>query len=137
VLHRPSIQERHDILNSRARSFLRETRNHTVNREKSMHTTKLMLMTAILLGAAPLSGVHAQSTATTVQKEADVAWAKFKGAWTQTKGEAKEQWGKLTDDDLKEVDGRREVLVGKLQTRYAISHEEAERQVGTFEKRPR
>jgi uncharacterized protein YjbJ (UPF0337 family) len=102
-----------------------------------MHTTKLILMTAILLGVAPLSAVHAQSTATTVQKEADVAWAKFKGAWTQTKGEVKEQWGKLTDDDLKEVDGRREVLVGKLQTRYAISHEEAERQVGTFEKRPR
>ncbi len=63
--------------------------------------------------------------------------AKFKGAWTQTKGEAKEQWGKLTDNDLQEVDGRREVLVGKLQTRYAISHEEAERQVGAFETKHR
>ena len=102
-----------------------------------MHTTKLLVTMAILFGVTPLSAVHAQSTAATVQKEADVALAKFKGAWTQTKGEAKQQWGKLTDDDIKEVDGRREVLVGKLQTRYAISHEEAERQVGAFEKRPR
>jgi uncharacterized protein YjbJ (UPF0337 family) len=102
-----------------------------------MHTAKLILTMTILFGVAPLSAVHAQSTTATIQKEADVALAKFKGAWTQTKGEAKEQWGKLTDDDIKEVDGRREVLVGKLQTRYAISHEEAERQVGTFERRPR
>lgn len=104
-----------------------------------MHATKAVTAAAILLSATafgtltPLAVSRAQSTATTVQQQADVAWAKIQGAWTQTKGEAKEQWGKLTDNDLQEIDGRRDVLVGKLQTRYAISHEEAERQVGTFE----
>ena len=99
----------------------------------------LIAMTAFGIFMMPLATLHAQSTATTtpVQREADTAWAKFKGAWTQTKGEVKEQWGKLTDNDLDEVNGRREVLVGKLQTRYAISHEEAERQVGTFETKHR
>ena len=41
----------------------------------------------------------------------------------------------MTDDDIRELDGRREVLIGKLQTRYAISYEDAERQVGDFEAR--
>jgi len=41
----------------------------------------------------------------------------------------KEQWGKLSDDDLMEIQGRREQLVGKIQTRYGISQEEAEAQV--------
>ena len=44
-------------------------------------------------------------------------------------------WGKLTDNDIQELDGRREVLIGKLQTRYAISYKDAERQVGDFETR--
>ncbi len=92
-----------------------------------------IIVMTVLGTATPLAVTRAQSTSATVQHEADVAWAKFKGAWTQTKGEAKEQWGKLTDNDIVEIDGRRDVLVGKLQTRYAISHEEAERQVGTFE----
>ena len=60
---------------------------------------------------------------------------KSKGIWTQAQGETKERWGKLTDDDIQELDGRREVLIGKLQTRYAISYEDAERQVGDFEAR--
>jgi uncharacterized protein YjbJ (UPF0337 family) len=85
--------------------------------------------------AMPLAVTHAQPTATTAQREADRAWAKTKGAWTQTQGEAKEKWGRLTDDDIQELDGRREILIGKLQTRYAISYEDAERQVGDFEAR--
>jgi uncharacterized protein YjbJ (UPF0337 family) len=93
-----------------------------------------LLFAAIGLLAAP-HVLNAQSMTTTIQREAETAWAKYKGAWTQTKGEVKEQWGKLTDDDLSEIDGRREVLIGKLQTRYAISYDEAERRVGTFETR--
>ena len=83
----------------------------------------------------PQAVTHAQSTATPVQREADRAWAKGKGIWTQAQGETKAKWGKLTDDDIQELDGRREVLIGKLQTRYAISYEDAERQVGDFEAR--
>ena len=83
----------------------------------------------------PLAVIHAQSTATTIKREADAAWAKYLGAQAQIKGEAREKGGRLTDDDLQEIDGRREVLIGKLQTRYAISYEDAERQIGDFEAR--
>jgi uncharacterized protein YjbJ (UPF0337 family) len=94
----------------------------------------VLLVTAFGM-TTPLTVIHAQSTTTTIQREADTAWAKTKGAWTQSKGAIQEKWGKLTDNDLQEVNGRREVLIGKLQTRYAISYQEAERQVGDFEAR--
>jgi len=96
-----------------------------------------VLLMAAFGVTTPLAVIHAQSTATTIQREADTAWAKIKGAWTQSKGEVQENWGKLTDNDIQEVDGRREVLIGKLQTRYAISYKEAERQVGDFEAKRR
>jgi uncharacterized protein YjbJ (UPF0337 family) len=53
----------------------------------------------------------------------------IEGNWTQLKGSAKEQWGKLTDDDLKEAEGKFDQLVGKIQERYGLEREEAERQV--------
>jgi uncharacterized protein YjbJ (UPF0337 family) len=93
------------------------------------------LLVTIVGLAMPLTVTYGQPTATTVQREADRVRAKTNGAWTQAQGEAKERWGKLTDDDIQELDGRREVLIGKLQTRYAISYEDAERQVGDFEAR--
>ena len=57
------------------------------------------------------------------------------GQWKQLKGKIKEQWGKLTDDDLMEIQGRREKLVGKIQTRYGISHDQAEAQVAGWEQK--
>jgi len=93
-----------------------------------------LLVTALGI-AMPLAVIHAQSTATPVQREADRAWAKSKGIWSQAQGETKATWDKLTDDDIQELDGRREVLIGKLQSRYAISYGDAERQVGDFEAR--
>jgi uncharacterized protein YjbJ (UPF0337 family) len=56
------------------------------------------------------------------------------GNWHQIKGKLKTQWGKLTDDDLKVVEGRSETLAGKLQERYGIAKEEADRQVKEFRK---
>jgi uncharacterized protein YjbJ (UPF0337 family) len=56
------------------------------------------------------------------------------GVWNQIKGKAKEQWGKLTDDDLKQLEGHAEQLAGKLQQRYGLAREEAERQAGEFRK---
>ena len=50
------------------------------------------------------------------------------GKWKQMKGAAKQQWGKLTDDDLQVIDGKRDVLVGKLQERYGIAKEDAQKQ---------
>lgn len=53
----------------------------------------------------------------------------LKGNWKQLKGEVKKTWGKLTDDDLTQVEGNHEKLVGRIQERYGIEREEAERQV--------
>ena len=56
-------------------------------------------------------------------------WDQIKGKWKQAKGKAQQQWGKLTDDDLDVIAGHREELVGKVQERYGIEKEEAEKQV--------
>ncbi|WP_422002170.1 CsbD family protein [Reyranella sp.] len=68
-----------------------------------------------------------------MEADANSLWQKIQGGWSQTKGTVKEQWGKLTDDDLLEIEGRRDQLVGKIQARYGISQEEAEAQVSTWE----
>jgi uncharacterized protein YjbJ (UPF0337 family) len=60
-------------------------------------------------------------------------WDRLAGNWKQFKGRLRERWGELTDDELNVIGGRREQLVGRLQERYNISAEEAERQLGEFE----
>jgi uncharacterized protein YjbJ (UPF0337 family) len=55
-------------------------------------------------------------------------WDQIEGQWHQVKGTLKAKWGKLTDDDVKNLSGKREHLVGKLQARYGILKDEAERQ---------
>ncbi len=54
------------------------------------------------------------------------------GMWKQLRGEVKQRWGKLTDDDIKQIDGQQDKLVGKLQERYGYSKQEAEGQVASF-----
>lgn len=54
------------------------------------------------------------------------------GQWKQAKGAIKEQWGKLTDDDLTVIEGNRDQLVGKIQERYGIAREEAQKQVDAW-----
>lgn len=83
----------------------------------------------------PVVAVAQTTGQTTTQNDAKTIWEKFKGSWGQAKGAVKEQWGKLTDDDLLAIEGQRDQLVGKIQARYGISKEEAEAQVGTWEKR--
>ena len=56
----------------------------------------------------------------------------FKGKWKQLRGQVKEKWGKLTDDQLDQVDGRMDILAGKLQEKYGYSREEAERELNDF-----
>jgi uncharacterized protein YjbJ (UPF0337 family) len=53
----------------------------------------------------------------------------LKGQWMQLKGKAREQWGKLTDDDLDQIQGQAEQLVGRVQERYGVARDEAKRQV--------
>ena len=57
------------------------------------------------------------------------------GKWKQVKGKIKEQWGKLTDDDLTVLEGNSDQLTGKVQERYGIAKEEAEKQVREFRDR--
>ena len=56
----------------------------------------------------------------------------MEGNWRQFKGKVKEQWGKLTDDDLTTIAGKKDQLIGKIQERYGKSREDAEREVNRF-----
>ena len=56
-------------------------------------------------------------------------WDTIEGQWKQFKGRAKQAWSKLTDDDLANLNGKREELAGKIQERYGIKKQEAERQI--------
>jgi len=60
---------------------------------------------------------------------------RVEGQWKQVKGKLKERWGKLTDDDLDVIAGRREQLLGRIQERHGISKEDADRQVRNWEHR--
>lgn len=51
------------------------------------------------------------------------------------KGKVKEQWGKLTDDDMTIIEGKRDQLVGKIQERYGYQKDQAEKEVDSWEKR--
>jgi uncharacterized protein YjbJ (UPF0337 family) len=56
----------------------------------------------------------------------------LKGKWKQFRGEIKQRWGELTDDELDQIEGRRDKLVGKLQEKYGYSRDRAEQEVDRF-----
>jgi len=58
-----------------------------------------------------------------------VNWDQIEGKWKEFKGKAKQNWGKLTDGDLDVIEGSRDELIGKVQYRYGVAREEAEREV--------
>ena len=62
-------------------------------------------------------------------------WNRVEGNWKQLKGRAKQQWGKLTDDDLTASNGRRDELAGKVQERYGIAKDVARKQVDDWASR--
>lgn len=62
-------------------------------------------------------------------------WDIVEGNWKQFKGKAKEQWGKLTDDDLDVIAGKRDQLAGRVQEAYGVSKDEAEKQIRDWEER--
>jgi uncharacterized protein YjbJ (UPF0337 family) len=59
-------------------------------------------------------------------------WDQIKGNWKQITGRVKQKWGKLTDDDLTTIAGKRDELVGKLQERYGIQKDKAEKELDEF-----
>ncbi len=61
-------------------------------------------------------------------------WDRIEGNWKQFKGQVRQQWGKLTDDDLDVIAGKRDELIGRIQEAYGMQRDEAERQVASWEK---
>jgi uncharacterized protein YjbJ (UPF0337 family) len=61
-------------------------------------------------------------------------WDQVSGQWKQIKGKAKVKWGRLTDDELDVVEGKRDQLVGKIQERYGIAKDKAEKEVDDWMK---
>ncbi len=59
-------------------------------------------------------------------------WNTVEGNWKQLKGKLQETWGDLTDDELDVIAGKRDHLLGKIQAKYGIAKEEAEKQVDDF-----
>jgi uncharacterized protein YjbJ (UPF0337 family) len=82
-------------------------------------------------GQSPFA-VHAlQALASSVgySKESTMDWNRVEGNWKQMKGKVKEQWGKLTDDDLDRIAGKRDQLEGKIQERYGMAKDNVRRDV--------
>lgn len=59
-------------------------------------------------------------------------WDTIEGNWLQVKGTVKEKWGKLTDDDITVIAGKRDLLAGKLQERYGYAKDQAHKELDEF-----
>ena len=59
-------------------------------------------------------------------------WNRIEGNWKQFGGRVKENWGKLTDDDLTVINGRRDQLEGKIQERYGVAKDQVKSDVDTW-----
>jgi uncharacterized protein YjbJ (UPF0337 family) len=64
-----------------------------------------------------------------IVSEANMDWNRVEGNWKQIKGKVKEQWGKLTDDDLTVINGNREQLEGKIQERYGLAKDQVKQDI--------
>jgi len=62
-------------------------------------------------------------------------WDRIEGRWQQARGKVREQWGRLTDDDLNIIAGKRDQLAGFLRRRYGATRDAIERQIREFESR--
>ncbi len=62
-------------------------------------------------------------------------WDTIEGKWRDLKGQVKSRWGKLTDDDMAMLSGKKDQLVGKIQERYGVMRDEAELQVDDWLKK--
>src|SRR5262252_4515605 len=90
-----------------------------------------------LNGFLQIGRVHIRScaerrAAIPTKREDFMNWDQIEGKWKQVSGNFREKWGRLTDDDLIAINGRRDQLVGKVQERYGLAKEAAEKQVDEF-----
>ena len=84
---------------------------------------------------ANLDTINAIASYIQIKREAAMNWDRIEGNWKQFKGNVKKQWGKLTDDQLDVIAGKREELFGKIQETYGISKEETEKQLSAWQQR--
>jgi uncharacterized protein YjbJ (UPF0337 family) len=56
-------------------------------------------------------------------------WGQIKTKWPQMRGQLRHRWGRLTEDDLDVIDGERDIFIGRVQERYSIDREEAQRRI--------
>jgi uncharacterized protein YjbJ (UPF0337 family) len=66
------------------------------------------------------------------REERTMNWDRIEGNWKTFKGQIRQQWGKLTDDDLDVIEGKRTELAGRLQQRYGYAKDEAEKNIDTW-----
>lgn len=62
-------------------------------------------------------------------------WTQIEGKWDQVKGQVRSQWAKLTDDDVANLKGKKDQLVGKIVERYGVAKDDAEQQIDSWLKR--
>jgi uncharacterized protein YjbJ (UPF0337 family) len=78
------------------------------------------------------SNPTSQSEQPNIERRGQMNWDRVEGNWKQLTGKVKEQWGKLTEDDITVINGKQDQLVGRIQERYGIAKDEAERQVDSW-----
>jgi uncharacterized protein YjbJ (UPF0337 family) len=83
-------------------------------------------------GVARSADADRSYAAQTLKGENIMNWDEFAGNWKQVTGKVKEKWGKLTDDDLMVIAGKREQLTGLLQERYGYGKDHVEKEVDAF-----
>ncbi len=105
-----------------------------------MRKTTAIIVGAALLAAAPAIAQTTGQGQTIVTKRAPDAaesnqsrtWDYVAGNWKRLKGSVRRQWGKLTHDDLDVAQGNREILAGKIQARYGIDKDKADKQLDAW-----
>lgn len=98
---------------------------------KEMAVAGLVALT--LVGAGPLNPALAEGEVTEINTQSGSTWDQIEGNWVEFKGLVKERWGDLTDDDLMQIQGERQQLVGRIQQTYGISLDQADAQVREWE----
>jgi len=78
-----------------------------------------------------MTSSHASTTLSNLnqQKEHAMNWDRIEGNWKQFSGKVKEKWGKLTEDDLSVINGRRDQLEGKIQERYGYGRDQVKKEL--------
>ena len=87
-----------------------------------------------LTAAEAYAGALARIFSPSTKQGKAMNWDQAEGNWKQLKGKIKVQWGKITDDELDQIAGRRDQLVGRVQERYGMQKAEAEKRVTEWER---